>query len=175
MPHRLLVAIGWLAAIYAALVLQTTLVPQVSLTAAVAAWAVSRSPIGVWWAAGAGVACDAAGHDRLGLHLATYAILGALATAVFPPAMRRTGSARAVIAVLIAGGDEAARSGLATMLGRTPGTLQQTMASAVESAVMTASVVMAFVCVIWTFQRLLSSAGSGRPIVLANRWNMLTE
>jgi rod shape-determining protein MreD len=177
MPRSVVIAVGCLLAIYVALVLQTSLVTGIAFTAAVAAWAVTSQPrsTGILWAALAGLACDAAGHDRLGLHLAAYAVCGALAAAIIPDALRRTGWAATMAAGIVAGGDRFASDLLASLLGRQTLAIPQTAGSALVEAALTAGVVLAVACVISLVRRVWQPASAGRPLQLANRWRMLTE
>jgi rod shape-determining protein MreD len=182
MARRGWMTLCWTAAIYVAVVLQTGLgegsqgVVVPIFTAAVAAWAVTAlSPSsGVLWAALAGLACDAAGHDRLGLHVATYAVLSACASQL-PSARIRRGWSSAVIAFAIAGGDQFASGVLGMVLGSDHRGVLQIGLTAMGTGSTTGGVVLAIVTIFWIIRRVISANDSLRPLQLANRWTMLTE
>jgi hypothetical protein len=176
-------ALGWMAAIYVAIVLQAQVDDAVNpaaapvLTAAIAGWAVvSHGGLGgVVWAAVIGFACDAAGHGRLGLHLATYAAFAALAaswmTDVRPCPRWRTVAA----AAQIAGGDEFVCRLLSSPSNGDARAIGHAVAASLQSAGATAGVVFVVMAMSWIARRLWRGDAAVQPLRLANRWTMLTE
>jgi cell shape-determining protein MreD len=169
-----------MSAIYVAIVCQTGFDESAligtapSLTAAVAAWAVvsHRRARGVWWAAIAGFACDAAGHGRLGLHLSTYGVFAAV-VAFWLTSERRPAWMTILAAAVISGGDELVGRLLLPSTDGRVGPIAHLLAS-LQSAVATAGVVFAVVALLWAMCRVLGRDAAS-PVRLANRWSMLTE
>jgi cell shape-determining protein MreD len=175
MLHSLMIPAGWLSAIYAAVAVQTAFsdarLPV--FTAAVAAWAVVTGPAarGIVWAALTGLACDAAGHDRLGPHLLCYATVAAVAAMLMPAVVRPNAWLAVPLAGMLAAadrcGDELLRS-----LHRPYAAL---LYSILADGATTALLVFALLSLASVLQRLLQPAARTAALRLSNRWTMLTE
>ena len=182
MLNRSAAILGWSIAVYLAVVLQSVFgerMPGVALPAfgaAVAAWAVAVLPPSraVFCAALAGLASDAAGHDRIGLHLATFAVSAAVLSALGCP-WRGRGWSAAVAACVLAAFDVWCSGLLGAAVGFDLRTPIQTGFAALETGASTGSVVLAVAGAAWLVRRIVNGDRSARPMKIGNRWTMLTE
>ena len=165
-------------AIYIAAALQLVLFPQEGpqLLLAVAGWILcSTTPKnGIVWTALIGLGIDLAGHDRLGLHLATCGVLGSLAIST---GLTATDSEwrRVLIAGWLALGDPLISQVLCGLLQQRPLDFEALLSEAGRTSLWTAGTVAAVLLLreitIRSCQPLLPS---GR-LELQNQWTGLAE
>lgn len=180
MFNPLLRAVALVAVAYLALVLElassSALVRPVWAALAVTAIVMnSRSSLGVFGAAGVGLAVDAASHSRLGLHVAVYGVTAALCVAVRDRRATPPWWMSPLLAFLVATNDGLV-SRVAPIVRHSDATLR---GSAVETvAVQGALTALAAASVVFgaaIARRLWAPSVDRHNLQLSNRWTMLTE
>lgn len=175
--HMLRLIGRWLA-IYVAAALQLVLFPQEGpqLLLAVAGWILcSTTPKnGILWTAIIGLGIDLAGHDRLGLHLATCGVLGSLAIST---GLTTAGSEwrRPLLAGWLAFGDPLISQVLCGLLKQQPLDLSALLSEAGRSSLWTAGTVIVVLLLRDIALRSCQPLLPGGRLELQNQWTGLAE
>ncbi|MDX1969384.1 MAG: hypothetical protein SFV23_19560 [Planctomycetaceae bacterium] len=166
-------------AVYAAASIQLTILPEPGpqLLLAVAVWILCESSPrgGILWAMAIGLLLDAAGHGRLGLHVATCGVLAATAHATILTSDRPAFWHGPVIAGWLAWGDSMISQILQRSLAQDAMELVAVTLHAVAIAGLTAAVVLAGVIFRELTRRCFMLREYPSVVRLENQWSRLTE
>lgn len=123
-----------------------------------------------------GLSCDLAGHQQLGLHLASLSGWTVVLLAGWPAAWRYRDSSAPCLAFCLTGAHAATTALVAHTLNPTlDATPTHLLAESFRSAVVTASVVLFAVVVIGILRRLIQTTNSPRGMEVQNQWLRLSE